>query len=225
MKLTNLFNLSISNKMVSAPINMIYAPIGGFGNHIRWLLLLDKNYKLELDGQILVSVEDKVKFITTTVYSNNRTYNNWLDYEFTWRRKLNLVLKFTHDMTDFFDDLMSIAVTVDPNLALRCYEKFNPGLNGISKEGFLKQIRKQNLMCEFATKALNTVICIDSTKLFQPTLDKEIYNRAIEFLNLESNFDAASNIHQVWYMLHIKAENQWLANQNNLFQPVQSINI
>jgi hypothetical protein len=206
--------------MVSVPINMIYAPIGGFGNHIRWLLLLDNNYKLELDDRILVSVEDKVKFITTTVYSNDRTYNNWLDYEFTWRYKLDLVLKFTHDMTDFFDNLMSIAVTVDPELALRCYEKFNPSINNISKENFLKQIRKQNLMCEFASNALDTVICIDSTKLFQPILDKEIYNRATKFFDLESNFDHANTIHQVWYRLHIKAENEWL-----LSQPAHSIKL
>jgi hypothetical protein len=211
--------------MLSEPIYMIYAPIGGFGNHIRWLLLLDKNYKLELDGQTLVSTEDKVKFITTTVYPTNRTYDNWLDYEFNWRRKLDTVLKFTHDMTDFFDNMSSIAVTIDPDLAFRCYKKFNPSLNGQSKENFLKQIRKQNFMCQFANDALDNVICIDATKLFQPTLNKEIYNRVIEFFDLDSNFDDANTIHQVWYSLHINAENQWLISQNNLTQLAQPIKI
>ena len=201
--------------MLGFPLFMIYAPVGGFGNHLRWLLLLNKNYKIELDGQKLFTIEDKIKFITTIVYSNNRTYNNWLDYEFTWRNKLDHLLKFTHDMTDFFDDLKSVALIVEPILALRCYEKFNPGLNGLSTENFLKQTHKQNLMCQFASQSLDAVICVDATKLFQATLDKEIYNRVLEFFNLESNFDEANTIHQIWYNLHIKAEKEWLALGNS----------
>jgi hypothetical protein len=197
------------------PYYMVYAPVGGFGNHIRWLLLLDKSYQLELDGELLCEPRDKVKFLTTTVYAPERTYNNWLEYEFNWRLKLDDWMKFTHDMTDLFDDIKSVVVTIDPETAYRCYVKFNPILHNRTKDEFIKQIRKQNQMCKFANDALDTATLLDSTLLFQSKLDKGIYNRLIEFFNLEPNFVEAQEVHSTWYNLHIKAENEWLALQSS----------
>jgi len=56
---------------------------GGGGNHIRWLLYPDK---------IFHSIEDydnKLDFIKAEIYNNDRSWDNWLEYEWNWRTELD----------------------------------------------------------------------------------------------------------------------------------------
>ena len=197
------------------PYYVVYAPIGGYGNHIRWLLLLDERYTISIDNQTLSSAVGKTEFIKQFVYPPERTFNNWLTFEFKYRVMLNIHLKFTHDMVDMFNECKMLAIKCDPDLGYRSYIKFNTNLNGLSKFDFLKQIRKQNKMCDFAESYLPTVKSIDSTKLFQPVLDKELYNSMLEFLNINNHYKQAQEIHSLWYNLHLKAETEYL-NLTNL---------
>ena len=156
---------------------MIYAPIGGFGNHLRWLLLLDENYTIKLKDQVLITSNEKLEFIKKFVYCEERSWHNWIKFEFRYRIILDQYLKFTHDMTDIFDDLKTVGLTIDPELAYKSYVKFNPTLNGISKNSFLQQIQKQNKMCKFANDySPDLFYCVDSASFFQPTLDIKLYN-------------------------------------------------
>jgi hypothetical protein len=192
---------------------MVYAPVGGFGNHIRWLALLDKGYTLNFNDQLLTSVTEKIEFIKNFVYCSDRTYHNWLKFEFKYRLELNSHLLFTHDMTNMFDECKMLAIKCDPDVVHHAYVKFNPGLNGINKETFLKMVNKQNKMCIFAEQYLDTVKCIDSTNLFQPTLDNTIYNDISTVFNLDNYYSEAQEIHTLWYNLHLKAESEYVQSQ------------
>ena len=195
------------------PLYVIYAPLGAFGNHVRWLALLDDEYKIKFsDGALLQSVEDKLEYIQNNVYNDKRTHHNWLKYEWTWRIQLNNMLKITHDMSDMFDGLKTIGLTMDPELSHRCYRKFNPNLNGLSKDDFLKMTSKINKMSNFASQCIDTFKCLDSSVLYQEALDKEFYQQLIEFFNLESKYEQAQEIHKSWFRLHQKAEQEFLTS-------------
>ena len=196
---------------------MIYAPIGGFGNHLRWLLLLDENYTIKLKDQVLITSNEKLEFIKKFVYCEERSWHNWIKFEFRYRIILDQYLKFTHDMTDIFDDLKTVGLTIDPELAYKSYVKFNPTLNGISKNSFLQQIQKQNKMCKFANDySPDLFYCVDSASFFQPTLDIKIYNNIINYFNLQSHNDVAQEIHYIWYNLHLKSAAEWEKYNNSI---------
>jgi len=192
---------------------MIYAPVGGFGNHIRWLALLDHGYTLKLNDQLLTTPTEKIEFIKNFVYCQDRTYHNWLQFEFIYRLELNSSLLFTHEMIHMFDECKMLVITCDPEVAHRAYVKFAPLLNNINEETFLKMVNKQNKMCIFAEQYLDTVKCIDSTNLFQPTLDNTIYNDILTFFDLDNYYSEAQEIHTLWYNLHLKAESEYVQSQ------------
>jgi hypothetical protein len=195
------------------PLYVIYAPIGAFGNHARWLTLLDDGYKINFaDGTFLQSTEDKIQYIQHYVYNDKRSYHNWLKYEWTWRNQLSSLLKMTHDMSDMFDGLKTIGLTMNPELAHRCYYKFNPTLNGINKDDFLKMTSKINQLSNFAGQCIDTFKPLDSSVLYQEVLDKNFYQQLIEFFNLESKYQQAQEIHKSWFRLHQKAEQEFLTS-------------
>ena len=193
------------------PLYMIYAPVGGFGNHLRWLLLLDENYVLTLNGQTITTTVEKINFIKKFVYCNERSWHNWLQFEGQFVMKLNQHLKLTHVPTDVFDDLKTIGVTIDPDLAHRSFVKFNS--NGVDKETFLKRTHKQNKFCKFADQCIDTLKYIDLSALFCPVLDETIYKNALTFFNLENHYLEAKEIHALWYNLHLKAETEYVQSQ------------
>ena len=184
----------------SMPYYIIYAPIGGYGNHVRWLLLLDERFSITIkskdnlagmNGQVLTTATEKAEFIKQHVYSAERTRHTWLPLEWEYRNMLDDYMKFTHFAEDLFDECKLLAITCDPKLAYRSYIKLNPGCNGLSKEGFVKRNGKQNKMCEFADQVLPLVKAIDSTDLFNNVLDKELYSNMIEYFNIENHYAQA----------------------------------
>jgi hypothetical protein len=197
------------------PLYVIYAPLGAFGNHARWLALLDDRYKIKFsDGAFLQSVEDKLEYIQNNVYNDKRTHHNWLKYEWTWRNQLRDVLFTTHDIIDMFDGSKTIALTMDPELSLKCYRKFNPKLNNATQNDFLAMTYKINKMANFVSQHIDTFKCLDSSVLYQAVLDKEFYQTLIEFFDLEYNYQPAQEIHESWFRLHQKAEQEFLKSIN-----------
>ena len=57
----------------------VVAPIGGAGNHVRWLCLLDKGFDLK---SITKTSASNFDFILNTVYNEKRNNDNWLTIEF-----------------------------------------------------------------------------------------------------------------------------------------------
>lgn len=198
------------------PQYSIYAPLGAFGNHVRWLALLDDRYHFQLDGVLLDSAQSKVSFIQQYVYNDSREANNWLEYEWKWRRQLDPYLKFTHDMADMFDGLKTIGLTIDPDMSYNCYIKFNPNLNGIDRLTFLKQTDKINKMSRFAQQCIDTFKSMDSSILYQDQLDKNFYHELTDFFNLNPTYSQAQEIHSLWFRLHQQAQHQY---QSNFSQP------
>jgi hypothetical protein len=180
----------------------VYAPCGAFGNHLRWLLLLDEKYTLILDKQLISTANEKVDFISKNVYTNNRNFKNWLSYEFRYRSTLDQWLKFTHSIEDVLDERKGIGCSIDPKLAYQEYVKFNPSLNGLSVESFYQMIQKSNKFCNFAEQYYPIFKHIDSGRLYNEKLDFDLYSECIDFLNLTLYYNEAQEIHSMWFFLH-----------------------
>lgn len=200
---------------------MILAPWGGFGNHLRWLLLLSDQYVINFKDIRLTTADEKVEFIRNEVYPNHRTWHNWMEFEWLFRDSLNSILKFTHDGMDVFDELKTIGCVIDPNLAYKSYSKFDTDFNGVGSDQFFQMITKHNKFCNFAQQYYTTFIAVDSGKLYNETLDAGVYDHAINFLGLESKSTHAQEIHTLWYNRQVDAENQYLEHKKN--NPVPTV--
>ena len=177
---------------------IIYHPFGGYGNHLRWLLLLSKEFQFQTLNK------PKIDFIETFVYSKNRTCFNWLLFEWRYRKQLDNQFMVSHTIDESILG-KSIVLTYEPELAYKAYLKFNPCLNGYDKNGFLEQVRthnQENLQDIFGQEKL----ALDAKLVYNPTLDKTFYETICDFLEIEKVYDIANKIHGLWYSLHIKAE-------------------
>lgn len=179
----------------------VCSPTGGYGNHLRWLLLLSD--KFDILG--IHSKQDKIKFIEQYVYPKTRTCFNWLKFEWDYREKIDNNIKFSHAMVDLdLNDISKIVLlTIIPINALKAYLKINPKMNGHTTTSFCNSthyINKNNL------KYRKETLVVEAEKLFIPTLDKTLYKRLIDYFDLENDYEEANNIHTLWYNLHKQGE-------------------
>ena len=217
----------------------INSPIGAFGNHLRWLLLLDEKFKFSLSvtpvseaftanptkNQIDTSptyefkeLQQKFNFIKTHVYNENRTWHNWLAIEWQYRIQLASLISFNHDYVHITPNttVKTIATTISPTLAYKSYLKFNSHLNNTSKEKFQNVISNNNWHIKNLSNYHNLMI-INSDNLFTPSLDSQLYKSMTDFFELTNLYDSANSIHQLWYNLHKKAEKEFVETVQQIY--------
>jgi len=218
----------------------IVAPLGGFGNYIRWIILLDDqfsnnikaikdsyenlagsswpNYNDFLNDRYLetpvniideiksrceikfVSLTEKVKFIEQEVFPPSRTCSNWLEYEWKYRERLDKVIQFGHEYVD--TNLTTLLITVDKHLAYSYYVKLNPNLFNITSIKFINTINEVNQHHILISKFNKNTHLMDSTILYQPTLDYNWYQQLISKFELSDNYQTANKIHNLWFSCH-----------------------
>jgi len=216
----------------SNTIGWICSPMGGFGNHIRWMLTLDAKIQAKIDHRSNYSwpyytINDKLTYISKYVYGNFRTWHNWLHTEWKIRKLLDPVIPFEHHYTaqsEITRTYKGILCTVSSDLALRCYLKFNSSLNNMTIDGFGLSINRINR--EVKTYArLNNCLCLDADDLYTEVLDRDFYASMIDYLGFDDNYESAAVIHARWYQLHQKAEREFVDYVINLYRPEPNNNI
>jgi len=180
--------------------NIIFlAGVGG--NHLRWLLFLDDKFPNMFES-------NKLDFIKTQVYNTNRTWNNWLLYEWKFRDKLNSILQLSHDTAKSYQSIKELYLFTDINtyIAINHYYSINLGLNGQSLPDF-----SQNFVIE-TNKIKNIVInnptnqkIVSGDFLHEPVLCKNSYRDIINFYNFNDNYDLAFKVHQLYYQCRTKS--------------------
>jgi hypothetical protein len=217
----------------------IEAPIGGIGNHVRWLVLLDNQFKFSLKKlpwpppdphQVeqypdcdIVTLADKVEFIKNYVYAPFRSWHNWLIIEWHFRKKLDAVIPFEHQnynnyyKNGYNDNLTkTLALGIHPDLACRLYFKFNPNLNSATPELFKRQISHNNWLLDRVPYHKN-FLQLYSDVLYNNSLNRELYQQIINFFELDNHYDIANEIHQLWYQGHVRAEKEFVQDVNNFY--------
>jgi hypothetical protein len=216
----------------SDTVGWICSPIGGFGNHIRWMLTLDAKIQAKIYTHSkhfwpYYTIDDKLIYISKYVYGNFRTWHNWLHTEWKIRKLLDPVIPLEHHYTaqsEITRTYKGILCTVSPDLALRCYLKFNSSLNNMTIDGFQLSIKSMSHKLKTYAR-LNNCLCLDADTLYTEVLDRDFYASMIDYLGFDDNYESAAVIHAQWYQLHQKAEQEFVDYVTNFYRPEPNNNI
>ena len=192
-----------------AKINIV-APVGGSGNHVRWLTTLDPSFTLRLNDQVLTTPEEKIKFIEQNIYFSGRTWHNWLEVEWRYRDTMNAAVRFAHSHVEIAGTSPTAVVVVDPESAYRNYLKFNSNLNTRSRERFLRDVAEDNNNNVKFAESVGYATVLHSDLLFHPTLDRIFYQDLTSFFGLKNLYSAANQVHQLWYNCNKQAEQEFV---------------
>lgn len=180
----------------------IVFPGGAGGNHLRWLLYLDGS----IDSNL--SIEDKIKFVIDEVYCEDRSFNDWLSRESTWRYtdKQENFIKLWHEPKDDRPDDKSVFMIFDDWAPV--FDHYACLTSCFSSETFYNQY--YNFLQEFSTKArrikpTTEKLFIKSDTFFNDILlEKEFYDLVVNHFELENHYEEACIIHERWHYMREK---------------------
>jgi hypothetical protein len=220
----------------SSPLKCgVCAPVGGFGNHVRWLALLDPVFQFVLTPSVdggfskitdssrqitFLDAESKLESFRTQIYSSKRSWDNWLWMEFLYQ-ETQQVFQLEHLCTLVDGVDKNLVCTIDPELALQCYFKLNSNLNHCTPNIFKKQVRQvvDSALSNPSRRLENKIMNVDC--LYQPVLDREFYNNMIEWFGLSDCYDLANQVHGLWIGAHQRAEKEFVEYTNNLYKRIE----
>lgn len=178
--------------------------MGGFGNHLRWLILLSPEFKIKVKG-----LDDKDFITKSLICPKNKTYSNWIYSEWKTRVELDQYLDFNHNIENLYDPSVPnkiIIMTTRPKYALKHYMKFNPLMNDNTIRSFMRQIKRDNESnTTLRVNQEDKTLVIDSNKLYNSVLDKELYKSITNFFEIGNVYEKANEVHKLWYDLNQKA--------------------
>ena len=196
--------------VIKKPNNfLIVGHKGSFGNHVRLLLTLSN----EFEWNNCITTNSKFEWIVNNIYSNI-TWHNWLYQQRQKSRSIEKLAPFAHNMKSK-SQFKRVVLISDPELSYRSYIKFSSNLDIGTKELFINTCTTYNdTVKEMATRR---DIVIESGILFRPELDQTWYNDLVARLNLSNEYHYANRLHQHWYQLHLRAEQDMLTDLLSLF--------
>jgi hypothetical protein len=185
----------------------IIFPGGAGGNHLRWLLYLDKSIDSDL------SMDKKIDFVLNKIYSDQRSFYNWLPYEATWRfdDKFESFIKILHEPKDDKPEYKSVFLSYDDwNIPFEHYSCLTSCFS--SKRSYDLYY---NFLKDFDRK-VSKLIVIDENKLviksdvfFNEVLDKQFYTQIVDFFDFENHYDEAAILHKKWYDTRNRAKKEF----------------
>jgi hypothetical protein len=215
-------------------MNIICATAGSFGNHVRWLALLDSKYSFEVDNHTLVSTApDYIPFIenenfsfTTAqskldafenwIYPATRDYYNWLIHEWKYRTILNQYIQLSHEYHELSNpDDKVLWLSISDETALKCYYKFNPTLNFSSIKNFLNFKLEPR---ELTDTDSSSILTLKADDLYSEILNEHFYTQLVDFFELENNYELACKIHLLWYHAHERSEQHFLSDVFRIYK-------
>lgn len=206
-------------------MHRIAYPIGGFGNHIRWLCLLSPEYNnfetinsvgFFINGKMFsFDTQKKLKFLEDYVYPEKRNCFNYIEIELNFKNKINGYFQTTHytdDFTEAYSPHKSILVTSSVNSCIKHYFKFHPLWNGnpwkkSGRDYFAQknlQINENNI--KYTCKENEESLHIISDDLNSEVLNYELYDKICKFLEITNVYEYANTCHKLWFDLQKRSE-------------------
>jgi hypothetical protein len=184
----------------------IIFPPGFAGNHLRWILFLDS--KFDSTDLCKNTIQDKLDFIQTKIYTQERSWWNWLDFEWCYRVTLDQHIEICHANFDWeqTSNKELYLTTIDQNLPFYHYYHFNLGLNNKTPEQYKQSIAEWVKEFEFVKTQINRfpnkkISACDS--LFRNTLSEEFYKDIVDFYNFDNNYPAAQEVQQLYFKCRV----------------------
>lgn len=190
----------------------IIFPWGFTGNHVRWLLFLDDQFPNPFGAN---DIDSKVKFIKESIYNQNRSWNNWLMYEWKWRDALDPYLLLSHDCYSWEKDLTSKELYLSADNVdkpFKHYFHINLGLNNLTpltvRESIANWLHEYSFIVKRINEFSNKKI-IKCDPIFESELDYDFYKELINFYNFDDHYHKAADIHRVYNRCRIESGRQF----------------
>ena len=153
----------------------VFAPIGGFGNHTRLMILLSDKFLFYFNNKIIASnINQKLKVVDNAIYAKNKKWNTWINNEWKFRESFHKSIIFDHSAKHCYSDNLLeskfIGLSVNPGLCHRCYFKMNSSLNRFTTEEFLKQQQQEIDFYKKIAKFDSRFLLIEADNLYNPIL-------------------------------------------------------
>lgn len=206
-------------------MHRIAYPIGGLGNHIRWLCLLSPEYNnfetinsvgFFINGKIFpFDSNKKLAFIEEFVYPKTRNCFNYIEIELKFKNAVNQYFQTTHyieDFTKLYSPYKSILVTSSVQNCVKHYFKFHPLWNGNAWKKSSRDIFEQKILdtnenhIKYVCQEDEEILKLNSDDLNTNTLNVEFYNKLCNFLNITNVYEYANSCHKLWYELQKRSE-------------------
>jgi len=202
--------------MSTNKIGSITFPMGGAGNHLRWLLFLDNKYPSNFCDN---TPKSKLEFIQNNVYNQKRTWYNWLgkpgsaDAGFEWQFRDILDETISVDHSNYRweknPDAKELYLTFDKiDWVFQHYFHINLGLNSTVPDQVKKRLHAwldefkflQNRIHEFPNKKI-----LMAEKLYEKKLDYFLYKETIDFFEFTDLYEDATVVHDLYYQCRIRS--------------------
>ena len=143
----------------------------------------------DLPADIIINPKNKVEFISKEVYPIERNKQNWLEYEWKFRNRIEIFCKAMHSTDESNKNEKAIVMRVNITTANNHLMAINPDVQLHTSEGIENSY--SNIM--------PTWLEINAEKLLNEVLDEELYNTATRYFGIDNNFKDAKIIHKLWY--------------------------
>ena len=190
--------------LVGQIMRTVVAPIGGAGNHVRWLCLLDKSFDLK---PISKTSATNFEFILNTVYNEKRNNDNWLEIEFIWRENLVHLIDLYNDI-EFIKDFDNKKFLYVCSPGEKCYEhyfkfskknkKYQDRMHE-NKEQWIKEVDTQN---DNITTLLPNPFILHFGKYYTENIDEKLLDQLNGFFNINIPYAEADIVHKRWIELN-----------------------
>lgn len=206
-------------------MHRIAYPIGGLGNHIRWLCLLSPEYNnfetinsvgFFVNGKMFpFNTDKKVKFVEDNVYPFERNCFNYIEIELKFKNKVNQYFQTTHYLSDFTENggiHKSILVTSSVNNCVKHYFKFHPLWNGNAWKKSDRTIFEQKILqtnenhIRYRCNENEEILHVNSDDLNNEELNFNFYSKICDFLGITNVYEYANICHKLWYDLQRRSE-------------------
>ena len=198
------------NSSPNTPIyGCIHFPAGSGGNHVRWLLFLDPKFQSDLCNN---TIDAKLNFIKNNIYNNTRSWQNWLNFEWKFRNKLDHLVLLSHNHhVELDNDKKELFLTVnDPYPFLTHYRHINLGSNSQTIETLVNTFKnKWQTNIEWIKKStvgiLNKKIIYADT-LHDRILAKDFYQTIIDYYQFDNNYEYACKLQEMYYQCRLNSQ-------------------
>lgn len=143
----------------------------------------------DLPSDAIINPKNKVEFISKEVYPMERNKQNWLEYEWKFRNRIEIFCKLMHSIDEINKNEKAIIMRVSAITANNHYMDMNTD----------SQAHTSKLMEKFYNNIMPTWLEISSEKLLNEVLDEELYNTATEYFGIDNNYKDAKIVHKLWY--------------------------
>jgi len=143
----------------------------------------------DLPSDAIINPKNKVEFISKEVYPLERNKQNWLEYEWKFRNKIEIFCKVTHSIDIINKNEKAIIMRVSAITANNHYMDMNSN----------SQVKTSKSMEKFYNNIMPTWLEISAEKLLNEVLDEELYNTATQYFNIDNNYKDTKIVHKLWY--------------------------